>query len=170
MKVLLLALLDCGPVARALCYLLVVGSLAASGVRVQAAAAPANPATNAAPAVVEFPRSVFADNDPAGRDPFYPNSDRRQPKPVDHGADKQPDKKTSPASLKVTGITLGEKRIATINNVTFSAGEEQDVRVPGGRVKIRCVEIRERSVIVTFQGEPEQHELVLPDKMLPIAK
>src|ERR1051325_3991293 len=43
---------------------------------------------------------------------------------------------------------LGTKprRQAVINNQTFSAGETATVKVPAGRVRVHCLEIRDRSV------------------------
>jgi hypothetical protein len=112
-------------------------------------------------------RSVFIDNDERGRDPFFPKSARRQAKAVEA----ETPKVVGPSSLVLLGITgPPDRRIALINNLSFAAGEEQAVRIPGGSNSlIKCMEIRERSVMVTIQGGTEQFELQLLDRTLPIA-
>jgi protein disulfide-isomerase len=53
------------------------------------------------------------------------------------------------------------RRLALLNNQTLSVGES--VKVPLGErtVKVRCAEIRERSVLVQVEGEPEAREVRL---------
>jgi hypothetical protein len=112
-----------------------------------------------------IPLSVFID-DEQGRDPFFPNSTRRQFKaPVPDIAPV-----VGPTSLVVLGI-LGEpgNRYALINNQSFRAGEEIRVRIPGGSSLVKCEEIRESSVIVTIQGGTERFEIHLLERTLPIA-
>jgi hypothetical protein len=112
-----------------------------------------------------IPQSVFVD-DERGRDPFFPNSTRRQFKP----AVPEVTPTVGPASLVLLGITgPPERRIALINNQTFRAGEENKVRVPGGSSLVKCEEIRERSVVVTIQGGTERFEIHLLERTLPIA-
>jgi hypothetical protein len=53
------------------------------------------------------------------------------------------------------------KRIATINNQSFFAGESFRVTVGTNRVEVTCQEIRERSVLVKVAGETEARELKL---------
>jgi hypothetical protein len=121
--------------------------------------------TNRPPAEVPIARSIFVTNDASGVDPFFPNSTRRKtqssfvdPKKVLPGV----------GALQLKGI-MGppDKRIALINNLTFAKGEEQDVRVPTGTLKIKCVDIRLKSVVVTLEGQAQEHELNLPEKVLP---
>ena len=45
-----------------------------------------------------------------------------------------------------------EKRLAIINNHTFSVGEEADIRLDGSSYHVRLVEIRERSVLISYKG------------------
>jgi protein disulfide-isomerase len=54
-----------------------------------------------------------------------------------------------------------QKRQAVINNHRFSEGETMIVRLPSCSVKVHCVEILERSVIVTVNGRREKRELRL---------
>jgi len=112
-----------------------------------------------------IPQSVFL-IDERGKDPFFPNSTRRQQRAV------TPDSNPviGPASLVLLGITgPSDGRLALINNQNFKVGEENRVRVPGGTSLVKCVEIRERSVVVTIQGGTEQFEIQLLERTLPIA-
>jgi hypothetical protein len=112
-----------------------------------------------------IPKSVFID-DARGKDPFFPQSTRRQNKAVVP----TPDPTVGPTSLVLLGI-IGppERRFALINNQSFAAGEENRVRVPGGSTLVKCIEIRESSVIVTIQGGTEEFEIQLVERTLPIA-
>jgi len=116
--------------------------------------------TNRAPAEVVFPQSAFTAEGAIGKDPFFPNSTRRV-KRVDTG--KQPTIRDFSSLLKLTGITGGAKPIATINNLTFAVGEEQEVKVEGSKVRIRVLQILEKSVVVLIEKQPQPIELKLRD-------
>lgn len=138
-----------------------------------AATAPA-PETNAPPKVLVIPLSVFTDNPTAGRDPFYPESTRRNPQPktapgpvatgtpVAQGAPAAP--KRNPASLLVLRGMSGSKsrRLVIINNQTFAQGESAVIQTADGNVRVTCVEIRDKSVVVAVEGQAERKELRLP--------
>jgi hypothetical protein len=125
--------------------------------------------TNRPPAEVAIAKSIFVTNDVAGKDPFFPNSKRRITADPNAGQGEKTPKPVGPGALRLLGITtdLAGKRIALINNLTFAKGEENEVRAEGGKLKVRCVEIREKSVVVEIVGQSGQHELVLPEKILP---
>jgi hypothetical protein len=145
--------------ALTLAGLVVMGFQSAGAAESRAPTATLKVGTNA------IPQSVFVD-DERGRDPFFPNSTRRQHKP----AVPELIPTVGPASLVLRGITgPPERRIALINNQTFLAGEEAKVRVPGGSSLVKCEEIRERSVVVTIQGGTERFEIHLLERTLPIA-
>jgi hypothetical protein len=145
--------------ALTLAVLVLTGLQRASAAESQVPSATLKVGTNA------IPQSVFVD-DERGRDPFFPNSTRRQYKP----AVPEVTAAVGPASLVLLGITgPPERRIALINNQTFLAGEENKVRVPGGSSLVKCEEIRERSVVVTIQGGTERFEIHLLERTLPIA-
>ena len=139
---------------------LAVGVLALAGVLTAWAAptttAPPPPAEDAGP-----PKSVFVDRPDFGKDPFFPRSTRR-------GA--VPTVSTNPVvvtevskDLVLKGIsTLKEKRLAIINNKTFEAGEEDNVRVNGLLVKVKVVELRDKSAVISVNGVTK--ELVLGQK------
>jgi hypothetical protein len=135
-------------------------------------AAPAPP-TNRPPAEVTIPKSIFVTNDVAGKDPFFPNSTRTRLRAGSESG--QGEKKPGPvdsSALRLRGITTDSsgQRIALINTRTFAKGEVQELNVEGTKIRLRCVEIREKSVVVAIEGQSEQHELVLPEKLLPTSK
>ena len=124
-----------------------------------AAAAPA--AKSLLPSEVTRPLSIFDNKSSSVRDPFFPKTTRppyvqQTPTPTHGEPPPAPE-----AKLVLKGI-LGN--VALINNATFSEGEERSVKVPGGQVRIRCVKINERSVLVTVEDKNEQVELRLQDK------
>jgi hypothetical protein len=45
-----------------------------------------------------------------------------------------------------------QRRLATVNNQTFLVGETLTVKVRDTSFRVRCLEIRERSVLVDVQG------------------
>lgn len=104
--------------------------------------------TPAAPAVVEItvPQSVFVDRPDFGRDPFFPKSTRR-------GTVAPTNSVVEPvanfSNLMLKGISVNaERRLAIINNKTFEVGEEGEIRVNGYPIKVKCVEIRDKSVVI----------------------
>jgi hypothetical protein len=123
--------------------------------------------TNALPATnhlaLEF-RSVFEDQlmPPRGRDPFFPNSHRRDPTP----APRSPGEKPPPASgLMLKGVVGSPKhRLAVINNAILEVNEEGQVQVPGGRVRVKCLEIGEDFAVVKADGESQPKRLELKRK------
>ncbi len=55
-----------------------------------------------------------------------------------------------------------ERRFALVNNQTMAAGETARVQLQSRDVKVHCVEIRDRSVVVTVDGQPGLREIKLP--------
>jgi hypothetical protein len=49
-----------------------------------------------------------------------------------------------------------DHRLVIINNHTFAEGDEEDVSTPGGRIRVRCVEIRGNSVLVEADGQRQE--------------
>ena len=113
-----------------------------------------------------IPKSVFVAEGATGKDPFFPNSTRLHKKAPDDTGKSQPIKEDFSRSLKLTGITGGAKPIATINNLTFAVGEEQEVKFEGRKFRIRVLEIREKSVLVSVEKQSEPVELRLRDTEL----
>jgi hypothetical protein len=115
------------------------------------AAAPV--AQPAAPEVVSRSAFVVPTNPKDGRDPFFPNSTRlyetvSAARP--HAGD---------VSLLVLKGISGppDHRLVIINNHTFGVGDEENLVTPRGRIHIRCVEIKDSSVVIESAGQ--RHEL-----------
>ena len=141
--------------------LLLVGSLGfslAALAQTPTRTKPPAPSTNTPPAVVapvEIPKSVFtAPKSPKeGRNPFFPDS--RQ---VTEQVKSTPAQ--APVLLVLNGISSPPKATAMINGSTFEVGEQSSVRLADGRrISIKCMEIREFSVVITIGSE--QRELKL---------
>lgn len=58
-----------------------------------------------------------------------------------------------------------DRRSALINNQSLTAGQSAKVRVASGEVSIRCMEIRDESVIVKVEGRREPLELKLAQRL-----
>lgn len=87
-----------------------------------------------------------------------------EPLPLFGGAPTAPPPKYTDLTLKsVTGPK--NRRLALINNQTFAPGEAAFVRLGDGQVKVRCVEIRDKSVVVAIDGGQERRELRLPESL-----
>jgi hypothetical protein len=56
-----------------------------------------------------------------------------------------------------------DHRLAMINNQTLGAGESVTLKLAGSPVKLRCLEIRDKSMIVALDGRAERRELRLRD-------
>jgi thioredoxin-related protein len=54
-----------------------------------------------------------------------------------------------------------ERRFAMLNNTTFAPGDTAKVKLQNGDVKVRCLEIRDKSVIVAVDGQTEPREIKL---------
>jgi hypothetical protein len=97
-------------------------------------------------------KSVFVDRPDFGRDPFFPTSVRRG-KVVPATTTPVVEPVANFGNLFLKGVSgTAEKRLAIINNKTFEIGEEADLRVGGQLIKIKCLEIRDRSVVISVNG------------------
>lgn len=114
---------------------------------------------------VNVPRSVFVSNDPAAKDPFFPGRGR-----VSKFVQPTPEQKVPDFSeLQLRGVTgTDERRIALINNQTFAKGDEGEVRMGSSRLKIKVMEIQDKSVILKIEGQEQPRELKLLDRVLPL--
>lgn len=116
--------------------------------------APAPAPTNALPAQLEIPKSVFLipTTPQEGKDPFFPLS-RRLFASVVVRTNLQP-AVVATVELKLNGVSgTADHRLAIINNRTFEANEESLVSTASGPVRIRCLEIKSDSVLVQVGGE-----------------
>ena len=122
------------------------------------AAAPTSPAP---PAKTNALRSVFVlpANPGEGRDPFFPKSNRPY-----ESAPTVTNNVVEVTALVVKGVSgLTEHRLVIINNHTFAAGDIADVVTDQGRIRVHCVEIKPRSVVVEIGGH--YHELPISDSL-----
>ena len=122
-----------------------------------AAAGKAKATTNAAPAELELPKSVFIipATSAEGKDPFFPLSTRLHPPPpvVTPTTTRSP-RPSCNVQLDLKGISGAvDRRLAIINNQTFAVGEEGEVAVNAGRVRVVCKEIKDDSVVVLVNGQ-----------------
>lgn len=114
-------------------------------------------------APLAVPQAAFTDDTQAGKDPFFPHSTRRQETIVRV----TPMSKTAPnvtylSYLSLKGISgLDGQKLALINSATVAQGELAEIRLSGQILKIRCREIRERSVVVELEGGGEVREIKL---------
>ena len=106
-------------------------------------------------------RSVFTlpTNPTEGRDPFFPESTRLYAAYLAKLVkDENKPRVGDLSSLVLKGISgTANNRLAIINNHTLGIGDEQDIATPQGRIHIRCVEIKDDSVVVESAGQ--RHEL-----------
>jgi len=73
------------------------------------------------------------------------------PPPMFNGAPTQPPPQY--AGLKLQGISGPPgKRLAILNSQTFSKGEGGRIKISGKEIEVRCLEIRERSVLLAIDG------------------
>ena len=132
--------------------LVISGIVLAPSLECVAAPGTSTNASASAPAPeAEIPLSVFVI--PAtpreGRNPFFPNSSLGAPAPriqiitTDFAS-----------ALFINGITPnGHPRTVMINGRTFEQGEEGEVRTAGGKLLIKCEEIKEDAAIVSCSGQ-----------------
>jgi hypothetical protein len=108
-------------------------------------------------------KSVFVSDAKVGKDPFYPNSLRRlevqeQVSPTNSAP--QPSELFNKLALKGISGTRGQM-LALINSSTVGVGELAEIRCGQQVLKIRCREIRDRSVLIELEGVGELKELKL---------
>jgi hypothetical protein len=132
-------------------------------------AARAENQTNAAPRIAPraIIKSVFVADAGAGKDPFFPNSTRGHeviPQIIPTNSTPQPSLALGQLALKGISGPKGQ-RLALINSSTVGIGESADIRCPQGMVKIRCLEIRDSSVVITLVSTGETKELKLRDSI-----
>jgi hypothetical protein len=146
--------------ANKLSWFVVMAASALLSLKAVGAPTARTPAPAAAPQEPEPIKSVFVDRPNFGRDPFFPNSSRRGTIVQDTVV--EPVANFNNITLKGISGTV-EKRLAIINNKTFEAGEEANLRISGQPTKVKCVEVREKSVVISINGVTR--ELFLGSKL-----
>jgi hypothetical protein len=112
---------------------------------------------------LSVPQSVFVDKQDSGRDPFFPHSVRRQEtiaRVLPTNDFPRVSAALSQLSLKGISGTKGQP-LALINSSTIAEGELAEIRCGRQFVKVRCLEIRDRSVLVELYGTSQTRELKL---------
>jgi len=119
-----------------------------------AVSAPANTQPTNAPAAAEapLPKSVFVES---GKDPFFPKSTRRVATQPSAPTDTPSDVPEGVLLLQGLSFANGHK-LALINKRTLAEGEEMDVKMKNGIMRLKCVEIRERSVVISIRGTTQE--------------
>ena len=139
--------------------LLPVYLLASLSARAQATAAGS---TTNAPSLALESRAVFVNDPQKGKDPFFPDSQRRLLELLRaNGTNAIPRSEGVLSELVLKGISLGNERLAVINNVTLAEGEKAQIRLPDKTAFVHCLEIRPSSVLVTLDGTKVVRELRL---------
>jgi hypothetical protein len=108
---------------------------------------------------IVFDKSVFVDAPEGGKDPFFPNSKRFEPKAPEAP---QPTSVDILKTLFLKGICgTKERMLALINHRTLEVGEEGEYRQGNLSIRIRVVEITDKSVFFTIDGSSDRLELRL---------
>jgi hypothetical protein len=111
------------------------------------------------------PRATFEDNPQRGKDPFFPDSKRRLQMIVPvAAASTNTALRPAPVAtqLYLKGISGSKAQpLALINNATVAPGENADIRCDGQAIRLRCIEIRDRSVLIEIVSTGEIRELKL---------
>ena len=124
-----------------------------------------------APGEMVFIPSTFVDNpknSTIGKDIFFPDSQRLALKDNAKSEDANSSdfqKRQLLKELVLRGVSgRSNRRLALINSRTLAAGEIWDFKGSGGQTRrIKCEEIRPKSVVITIEGVVEKHELQLRD-------
>jgi hypothetical protein len=100
------------------------------------------------------PLSVFVNHPGFGKDPFFPKSTRvpvvKTNDVIESFVAPPP---AVPDEILLKGINLlKDRRFCILNNRTVTAGEEFDLKLKGKVYKVRCVEIRDKSVVISVNG------------------
>ena len=94
-----------------------------------------------------------------GRDPFFPKSNRPY-----ETAMTATNKTVEITALVVKGVSgSSDHRLVIINTHTFAAGDIADVITDLGRIRVHCIEIKPRSVVIEVGGQ--YHELSVSDNL-----
>jgi hypothetical protein len=111
-------------------------------------------ATNA---LLAIPVAAFELKVKPTKDPFFPLSLRQ---PISVATNAAP--AFSAGNFALKGLSgAANERLALINNRTVAVGESAEITTPTGRVKIKCVDIKETSVIIRAESQAEELEIFL---------
>ena len=112
----------------------------------------------------QAPQSIFVDEAGIGRDPFFPTSKVRQPKIV-KPVETHTDLTSVPDYITLKGISVvKDKRLAIINNYTLAVGEEFSLRYGTQVVKVKLMEVKDTSAIVSVKDKFRFFIAILPSR------
>jgi protein disulfide-isomerase len=112
------------------------------------------------PFVAEIAKMIGVPDSSASATPKAARAQTKKDRPLYGGAPLQPPPKYDALELK--GISgTAQRRFALINNQTFMEGETAGVRFEAGQIRVRCVEIKEDSVVIEVGREKERREIFL---------
>lgn len=94
-----------------------------------------------------------------GKDPFFPKSRR-----LETGKALAPLPPVLPLVLKGISGAKG-RRLAIINNRTFEVGEQAEFKFNNQTIRVRCIEIREHSAVISIDGMAPTQELQLNQRL-----
>lgn len=90
------------------------------------------------------------------------NRDVAEPEPATSFVWSKPVLTAVPATLLLKGISTGRAgRLALVNDQTLARNESGKVRIGTSNVVVKCLEIRDSSVLLQVEGRPEPMELFL---------
>jgi len=109
--------------------------------------------------------SVFDEKSATGKDPFFPRSKRKAKAAVAVDPSKAVETPViAPISLlSLKGISGSSRKLALINNQTFARGETSTVKTTNGTMRVKCVEIKDKSVVVQINDDPKNQVLYLKE-------
>ncbi len=138
------------------CGALAIGFSASAAQPVQARTAPprqpaAKPTTAPPADELVLIKSIFDEDALSSKDPFFPKSGRVPAPRIATAGVALPD-------LVLQGIVVGPgtNRYAIINKYTIALGEEAEIRSGGKIFRIRCVEIQDKSAVISYQGSTKE--------------
>ncbi|PYI88292.1 MAG: hypothetical protein DME26_03855, partial [Verrucomicrobia bacterium] len=88
------------------------------------------------------------------KDPFFPKSGRFSPRAVVKTSDPLPQGELPPGMVLKGLSGTKEHPLAIINNRTFAAGEEAELRIGLGIYRVKVIDIKESSAMVSVNGAP----------------
>lgn len=142
------------------CALLIAAlAFGLGGTPVARAASQPAPASPAAPPPPP-PKSLFTFDPKTSKDPFFPKTDRFKRFAVKTNDTELPPPPLFPEGIRYKGFSGTPGRpMAIINNKTVEKGERFELLINGQRIRIQCVEIKDRSVVLEINGITKELKL-----------
>jgi hypothetical protein len=127
----------------------------------QSASAASPPAT--APLAIEPPtppKSLFTFDPKTSKDPFFPKTSRFATLVVKTNEIELPPAPLFPEDIRFQGVSgTPAKPFAIVNNKTVEKGERFELILKGQRVRVQCVDIKDKSVTLEINGITKELKL-----------